>query len=418
MDLLRNIPLFKDLSGIDFANLEKITQVVAYPAGQVIFREGDESDSFYVIKSGSVYILKNTKPDGTGGEEISTLGPGDFFGEMGVIDDTPRTATSRTKEDCQLLKVKKTDFNNLLALNPGIAKKIMVTITQRLRPDNSSVHIAPPPPVSRQQRREGKIVVINSMTGGSGVTTLVCNLGYELQKVSNGKVILVDGSIQFNDLPVFLDIIPKLTLQQLAEETEVTMEMLSRGYINSTNFSVDFLAAPIKPEYAEAVTNELLRFVLNILRHEYDFVVVDTYSMMQEPILTLLELADEILYLMTPDIPSMKNTRLWHELIRALEFPEDKIHVVLSKYDKDYGVEPDAIEAKLQSKLFGILPYEYEHTIDCINKGVLLSVAFPKTPLTLAIQALARKIAKPGEELDTSSGGGWLGGLKKRFLGS
>jgi len=411
MELLRNIALFKDLSVHDFASLEKITAEVSYPKSTVIFREGDDSDAFYVIQGGRIGIHRGTNPDGTGGTQLAMLDAGNFFGEMGVIDDTPRTGTARCEDDSTLLKVKKTDFNNLLALNPGIAKKIMVTITQRLQPQYDMV--ASVPRVSASSKRNGKVLVINSMTGGAGKTSIVCNLGYELHKVNGAKVCLVDGSIQFNDLPVFLDVIPKLTLQQLAEETEITMEMLQSGYINSTNFNVDFIAAPIKPEYFEAVTPDMLRFVLNILKGHYDFIVVDTNSMMQEPLLTLLEMADDIYYLMTPDIPAMKNTRLWLELIRALEFAEEKVHLVINKYVQNSGVEPKAIEDKLKLPVAGVIPYDFENALDCVNKGVLITVAQPNLPLSKAIKELATKIASPDGVVAEVAGGGWFGGLKK-----
>jgi len=191
------------------------------------------------------------------------------------------------------------------------------------------------------------------------------------------------------------------------------MEMLQSGYINSTNFNVDFIAAPIKPEYFEAVTPDMLRFVLNILKGHYDFIVVDTNSMMQEPLLTLLEMADDIYYLMTPDIPAMKNTRLWLELIRALEFAEEKVHLVINKYVQNSGVEPKAIEDKLKLPVAGVIPYDFENALDCVNKGVLITVAQPNLPLSKAIKELATKIASPDGVVAEVAGGGWFGGLKK-----
>ena len=357
-------------------------------------------------------------PDGSGGRELAILKDGEFFGEMGVIEDSPRSAAAAVLEDACLLKVKRTDFDNLMALNPGIAMKIMVTITKRYKPD---VQATPAPAAAqplKQSQRDGMVIAVNSITGGAGVTTLVCNLGYELQKATNGRVILIDGSTQFGDLPVFLDQIPKLTLYQLAEETDINVEMLAKGYIIKTNFNVEFIAAPMKPEQAEVVTADLMRVLIEKLRLEYDFVIIDTYSLMQEPILTMLELADKIFYLMTPDIPAMKNCKLWMELVKALEFPEQKVSVVINKYDAKTSVDVKAIEEKLGTKAFAVLPADFTGVVDCINKGVPLNVARPNEPLAAQIAALARKIAKPGEPeggTAAAEGGGVFGFLKKRF---
>ena len=390
------------------------------PANTILFRQGDESNAFYIIKTGKVRIVQNMNPDGSGGRELAILKDGEFFGEMGVIEDSPRSAAAVVLEDACLLKVKRTDFDNLMALNPGIAMKIMVTITKRYKPDTSvAAAPAPAPGPVKQSAREALVIAVNSITGGAGVTTLVCNLGYELQKATNGKVILIDGSTQFGDLPVFLDQIPKLTLYQLAEETDINMEMLSKGYIIKTNFNVEFIAAPMKPEQAEVVTADLLRVLIDKLRLEYDFILLDTYSLMQEPVLTMLELSDKIFYVMTPDIPAMKNCKLWMELVKALEFPEDKISVVINKHDPKTSVDVKAIEDKLGTKAFSVLPADYAGVVDCINKGVPLNVARPNEPLAAQIAALARKIAKPddpeGGGSPAAETGGAFGWLKKRF---
>lgn len=386
-------------------------------AGTILFRQGDESNAFYIIKSGKIRIIQNMNPDGTGGRELAILKDGEFFGEMGVIEDSPRSAAAAVLEDACLLKVKRTDFDNLMALNPGIAMKIMVTITKRYKPEPQATSAPAPASQAKQSRHDGIVIAINSITGGAGVTTIVCNLGYELQKASNGRVILIDGSTQFGDLPVFLDQIPKLTLYQLAEETDINVEMLAKGYIIKTNFNVEFIAAPMKPEQAEVVTADLMRVLIDKLRLEYDFVILDTYSLMQEPILTMLELADKIFYVMTPDIPAMKNCKLWMELVKALEFPEEKVSVVINKHDPKTSVDVKAIEDKLGCKAFSVLPADFEGVVDCINKGVPLNVARPNEPLAAQIAALARKIAKPGEpEPDPAAeGGGVFGFLKKRF---
>jgi pilus assembly protein CpaE len=417
-NLLRKIPIFQDLTDEDFSKLVKVTVESSVPANTLLFRQGDESNAFYIVKSGKVKIIHNANADGTGGRELAVLKDGDFFGEMGVIEDSPRSASAMVMEDSALLKVKRTDFDNLMALNPAIAMKIMVTITKRYKPDAQMV-AQPQAQKPQKVRQTGQIIAVNSITGGCGVTTMVCNLGYELQKVTGGKVVLVDGSIQFGDLPVFLDVIPKLTLYQLAEETEVTMEMLGKGYIHKTNFNVDFVAAPMKPEQADVVTADLMRVVLDVLKRDYDYVLLDTHSLMTEPVLTMLELADQIIYMMTADIPGMKNCRLWMELVKALEFPEEKIKLVINKYDRQLCVPVEAIEQKLSVKACGVLPYDYLNVSDCINKGVLLNVAKPKEPVAEQIALMARRLGKPGEPEggppEAGAGGGFFGNLRKRF---
>ena len=132
-----------------------------------------------------------------------------------------------------------------------------------------------------------------------------------------------------------LDVIPRLTLYHLTEETELTMELLEQGYINKTKFGIDLISAPLRPEQSDVITGDLFRKLIALLSPNYDFILIDTYSLMQEPVLTILELASDILYLITPDLPSLKNCRLWFEVVHALEFTEAKVHVVLNRFEED-----------------------------------------------------------------------------------
>ena len=128
----------QSLTDDDFGKLAGITVETSYPTGTVFYKPGDESDAFYIVRSGKVRIVQNPNADGSGGQELAVLTDGEFFGEMGVIEDAPRSAWAVAIEPCSLLKVKRPDFDSLMALNPGIAMKIMVTITKRYKPDPTS----------------------------------------------------------------------------------------------------------------------------------------------------------------------------------------------------------------------------------------------------------------------------------------
>lgn len=98
----------------------------AVPAGQILFREGDKGAEMYILESGNVEILR-------GDTVLATLEPGDFFGEMAILEDQPRFATARAKTDLRVLKIERATFADLLRANVEIAVRIMRKLVARQR---------------------------------------------------------------------------------------------------------------------------------------------------------------------------------------------------------------------------------------------------------------------------------------------
>lgn len=99
--VLSGSPLFDMLANDELLAIAELMGVVRYPAGHVIFEEGELGDSLYVVASGEVEVLRRG-PSGDA-QRLSTLGPQQFFGEMSLIDKEYRSATVRTKTECELL---------------------------------------------------------------------------------------------------------------------------------------------------------------------------------------------------------------------------------------------------------------------------------------------------------------------------
>jgi hypothetical protein len=97
------------------------------PAGKTVFAEGDAGQAMYIIESGAVDIVLAAR----GKQPIAQLGPGEFFGEMSMLDDQPRFASAITSEPCRLLKVERAELGGLLAQNVGIAIALMRKLAQR-----------------------------------------------------------------------------------------------------------------------------------------------------------------------------------------------------------------------------------------------------------------------------------------------
>ena len=136
-ELLARVPLLSDLES---GELERIAQVAiprSFPKGARVFHEGDESDACYVIREGDVRVTREHS-DGRA-IALATLGPGELFGELAMLDGGVRSASVETLTDAELLAVSANDMRGLLERNASITAKLVVALTRRLRETNERI---------------------------------------------------------------------------------------------------------------------------------------------------------------------------------------------------------------------------------------------------------------------------------------
>lgn len=127
-EFLRKIPLFAELPEADLQSLCQIVQDVHLDAGQVLFEEGSDGDMAYIIRSGEVEIVKTSQR-----REIllATRGPGDVFGEIALVFDSPRTATVRARTDTEMIGIGREDLRNLMQISPTAASSLFDIVLSR-----------------------------------------------------------------------------------------------------------------------------------------------------------------------------------------------------------------------------------------------------------------------------------------------
>ena len=134
--MLKNIPLFSSLNDEELAEIEKVAVKKTFPKNTILFSEGDSTDALYVICEGKVKV---TIDDNEGKEIIlSIIGAGEYFGEMALLDDEPRSASVVTKEATQLLIIPKKDFMDIVSSNP-ITFNLLKDLVKRLREANKKI---------------------------------------------------------------------------------------------------------------------------------------------------------------------------------------------------------------------------------------------------------------------------------------
>lgn len=132
LQMLGSVGLFEGLSQKELSKIHAQAREGEFPADEVVVEEGESGVGFHLILSGKAKVV-------TGKRTVATLGPGDFFGELSLIDRGPRTATVVAQTNLKTLSLVSWEFMPLLDRNPSIARKLLVVVCRRLRNERNSL---------------------------------------------------------------------------------------------------------------------------------------------------------------------------------------------------------------------------------------------------------------------------------------
>jgi pilus assembly protein CpaE len=256
--------------------------------------------------------------------------------------------------------------------------------------------VAPPggPPVAPTGRDNGKIITFFSPKGGVGRTTIATNLAVALHQITSKPVVLVDGSLPFGDIAVILNMSPKAkTIADLIGSFETADSDVVESILVQHSTGIKVMLAPPTPESTELITGAHIKHVLELLRERYAYIVVDTWPSFQEQVITMLDVADVILTLMTLEITSLKNVRVFMEVVEKLGYDEAKVQLVANRNDSSGGIKASDVEASLGRKIPHTIVSDGRTLVLAVNRGVPFVISHRDSQVAKDIFALAQKIA-------------------------
>jgi pilus assembly protein CpaE len=243
-------------------------------------------------------------------------------------------------------------------------------------------------------RDNGKIITFFSPKGGVGRTTIATNLAVALHQITNKPVVLVDGSLPFGDIAVILNMSPKAkTIADLIGSFETADSDVVESILVQHSTGIKVMLAPPTPESTELITGAHIKHVLELLRERYAYIVVDTWPSFQEQVITMLDVADVILTLMTLEITSLKNVRVFMEVVEKLGYDEAKVQLVANRNDSSGGIKASDVEASLGRKIPHTIVSDGRTLVLAVNRGVPFVISHRDSQVAKDIFALAQKIA-------------------------
>jgi pilus assembly protein CpaE len=234
----------------------------------------------------------------------------------------------------------------------------------------------------------GDVFTVASSSGGCGKTFYATNLAYYLASQTGQRVCLVDLDLQFGEISTALHLRPRKTIADLISQELIDDDDFSdhvEEYLEEHELGFSVLAAPFSPTEADTIAAKDVFKVLGALKKRFDYVVVDTPAQLSEVVLAAFDHSTRVLCMVTLDLPSIRNMRVFLSTLSKLRIDGDSVGVVLNKVEDDVGIKISDVQEVLENRIVSILPYSREVSRS-INKGTpaLVSAADSKIGQKLA----------------------------------
>lgn len=246
-------------------------------------------------------------------------------------------------------------------------------------------HVAELCTAEGQSHKQARLAAVFSSKGGAGVSFLSANLAAAM----NTSTLLVDLNLQAGDAASFMGLDPKYSLADFAAHRHRLDDALISSMITPHSKNLSLLAAPREAHEADDITVQDVCEVLHLMGRRYECIVMDLPHTFDPLTIAALDLADDILLVMTMDIPGIRSTKRALKVFERLGYPRGKIRVVVNRWSKSIDVELQKVEAHLDEQLVGFVPNDYPRVIESINLGQPLVQSEPSSKLTIEIKRIA-----------------------------
>lgn len=239
---------------------------------------------------------------------------------------------------------------------------------------------------------KSKIITVFSTKGGVGKTTLASNLAVSMARTTKKRVALVDLDLQFGDVAIMLNASVKNTISDIIKEINQLDGEVIEDYMVTHFSGVKLLPAPIKPEYAEYITASHVEKILNTLKDNYHYIIVDTSASFHETVLQALDMSDRILMLSTLDLPTIKNVKAGLDVMETLHYSKEKINIVLNKASEQFGIKYKDFENTLKHQIWAFIPEDSQTVITSANKGFPFVMTRTETKVAKAVANITNEL--------------------------
>ncbi|MBA3356138.1 MAG: AAA family ATPase [Pyrinomonadaceae bacterium] len=264
--------------------------------------------------------------------------------------------------------------------------------------------------VENSSRKNGRVIAVFSGKGGAGVSFFGTNLAAAM----GVSTLLIDLNLQAGDAAFFLGLDTKYSLTDFVNNRARLDDSLMTSLVTTHSANLAVLAAPLEAHEAEDIKPQDVVEILHLLGQRYECIVLDLPHTFDPVTVAALDLADEILVVLTLDIPGIRSTKRALKVFDRLDYQRRKVHVVVNRWSKNIDVQLQKVEMHLGEQLIGFVPNDYRKVMDSINLGRPLVQADPSSKITAEIKRIAALVGGNGHPTSALPRKKLLGGMFNR----
>lgn len=215
----------------------------------------------------------------------------------------------------------------------------------------------------------GRVIAVYSSKGGCGATFVTANLGASLARLARKRTCIVDLNMQSGEQPLYLGLEPVYSMYDVVRNFDRLDDQLLSSYLTQRSKNLVLLASPTEVDKEEEVRAEHITRVIALLRAQAEFVLLDTQHLLNEATIAALDAADDIVLLMTLDIPSIRSTKRALDIFTRLGYDRKRIKVILNRFARTPEFELEQIEKVLDTSIYALLSNDYRSAIASVNVG-------------------------------------------------
>ena len=241
----------------------------------------------------------------------------------------------------------------------------------------------------------GKVICVFGTKGGCGKSVVATNLAIALARTSSQPVSLIDADLQFGDAAVMLKLTPTHTITDVVTAIDRLEPVLAPSFfVRHEPSGVLVLPAPTEPVLADQISAQDAARIVTMARGFCSHVIVDTPGYFTDVVLSILDVADEIVLVAGMDVPNIKNVKLGLNTMKALDVPDSKIKVVLNRTRSKAKMHVGDVEKVLGWKAVALIPSDIV-VPQSINEGVPVMLSAPKSDVAKSVDQLAALVRRP-----------------------
>jgi pilus assembly protein CpaE len=264
-------------------------------------------------------------------------------------------------------------------------------------------------------KKRGRTIAVFSSKGGCGTSFIAANIAAAI----GAPTVLVDLNLQAGDLALYLGVEPKFSIADLVENRARADESLLKSYVAPHTSNLALLAAPREADLADDIEPEHVFEVIELLREHYDYVIIDPQHTFDSITLAALDQVDEIVLVLTLDIPAIRSAQRTLQIFDRLGYPRHKVRIVVNRWSKQIELDVRQVERYLGEQVTGYVQSDYNTAVNSINLGQPLVESNPSSRIAAELRQIAATVTGAAQEIaQTDSPRGFLSSVFQRRKGA